>query len=375
MPRFPTAQLYLRITIIAMDFGSDIFLRKDAGTPHLPGIPLTDLIVIVNGPTAVEPFTLLLPIDSVQQVTAAKISGWLAALSGPSVAQADMKPSQREMLLKLVCDMCACLKHPLGVLNSNWVKFIHLLTRAATHVGPLESATAALEPVTTWLEDTFPANVFLPVYDQFEDPVLTVDNEVKKVEVIATLAMMLDPCICEALQARRTCKRAAQKARRNSGQSAADPVALDTDSTTKTTALDAPVVAAVPGVAPVVLGVAAAVAGVAPTVSEAAKGKRPAATVETDNEASEAESDDSMPSLRTATNSSNGESEDLNSTSSPKDLPSPGPSSSSTSKMFLSFWRTYLGVGASQSSLALTRPSLALSVAILIFIFIGLALL
>ncbi|KAI0705766.1 hypothetical protein C8T65DRAFT_696369 [Cerioporus squamosus] len=390
-----------------MDFSSDIFLRKDAAMLHLPGIPLTDIVVVVDGPTAVEPFMLVLPIDTLARVTAPKISGWLTALSGPGIGQADMKPSHRDTLLKIVCGLRGFLESPLGVrLDTDWAEFTRLLTRAATRVGPLEPASAALEPVTSWLEHTFPATVFMPVYETYEDPALTVDNETKKVEIIATLAMMLDPRIREALQdgfatrsespsgstfsgsrvpdrpavtpsssgpSRRARKRAAQKASAaqraavaaSDGISLPQPTSMLPESPVTPSAAPPPPSAAppacartptaqvansvitvsapspstlatpimpvhIPGTpipvvsAPVVSTPAVPVhipsrdvlseSEALPTLSKAAKGKRPAATVETDESGDEAsdgaESDDSMPSLQTVSNSSDSEDEE-----------------------------------------------------------------
>ncbi|RPD53483.1 hypothetical protein L226DRAFT_573055 [Lentinus tigrinus ALCF2SS1-7] len=345
-PRKPPASLLLTtLTPSAMNFASCIYLRKDEGVPHLPRLPLADLALVVDGPTALQPFLLILPLDIVERVTAPKISGWLAALSGPSVEQADMTAEQRETILKIVCGFRVFVKRPTGVVTPrDWPDFTALLTQATTRVGPLDSAEKELDDVTRWLEARFPAHVFLPVYDHFEDPASTVNSEAKRVAVVAALAAMLDPRIRDALRdnedestgpatplppqdtppsrgpSRRARKRAAYKAsvarRASDGTVHAQavaaegaPVSIDLtpspgDPAVTSTSIPSPD-DATPAIPTHIPGTPIRLSQVIhPAMrSERARGKCPAATVETDDEADDAASEDgsvdSVPSLKT----------------------------------------------------------------------------
>ncbi|KAI0688078.1 hypothetical protein C8T65DRAFT_746798 [Cerioporus squamosus] len=371
-----------------MDFTSTIYLRQDAGAAQLPELPLTDVLVVVDGPTAVKPLVLVLPVDQIEQVTAPKISGWLSCLTGSDVQDADMDASQHNALFTLVYGYRTFLQRPTGVLDTDWHEFTSLFTRAARSLGPLDSAEAALVGVTAWLVDCFPETAFTPVHDHHreEEPQLAIDSEARRVKIVATLAMMLDPRLRNALReqfgtkttesasaspaaadistvtatsstvapSRRARKRAAQKeaAARRAAEAAipldhalplsflataalpdtkptATPCAF-TPTSLPVPAIATPLVSHIPGTpvqlvtktvtmpslpvhvpgTPILIESAAFKIPVVPVLSEAAKGKRPAATLETNDEASGAESDNSMPSLQTVSNSSNGEDEE-----------------------------------------------------------------
>ncbi|PIL31871.1 hypothetical protein GSI_06575 [Ganoderma sinense ZZ0214-1] len=215
-----------------MDFSSHIFCRKDVGAEYLPGLPVRCIILEVDGPTAVKPFPvckpsipappsghpkpfvlftsltarfhpsqMILPTDEPKNINAAMIAGWLAAHNGPCVETCAMTPSQREILLTLVCGYRAFLELPPGVEETDFYTFAHKLIDAAFELGVLEPADKKLREIADWLEATLPATCFLPVLDdtyEARDPEDRSKDDMT--DLMAAFASMLDPRLRAAMQ-------------------------------------------------------------------------------------------------------------------------------------------------------------------------------
>ncbi|KAI0750726.1 hypothetical protein C8Q80DRAFT_1118727 [Daedaleopsis nitida] len=193
-----------------MNFSSTLYLHTDTSRRY--ALPLDmrprEIILTVDGPTAREPFMLtsviqlVLPIPLPRpSVLAMDISAWLATLSGIEVRNADMTPRQREVLVKLVCAYSAYLEMPTGVEPRGWSDLISRLSEAALRLTALEDVEGDLVAITDWLEETLPASVFLPLFDQsYEPPPLAVNDEDKRHELFVMLTNMLHSDVVNPLR-------------------------------------------------------------------------------------------------------------------------------------------------------------------------------
>ncbi|PIL32861.1 hypothetical protein GSI_04979 [Ganoderma sinense ZZ0214-1] len=184
-----------------MNFFSNIYLRKDAGAAYLPGLPVRSIILEVDGAAAVEPFVMILPTDKPENVDAATIAGWLAALNGPSVDASGMSSSQRELLLTLVCGYRAFLELPPTVKESDFYTLSHKIIDAVFELAVLQPADQKVREIADWLEALLPATCFLPVLDDSYEPrdpgKLSKDDVAS---IMTTFASMLDPRVREVIQ-------------------------------------------------------------------------------------------------------------------------------------------------------------------------------
>ncbi|KAI0682996.1 hypothetical protein C8T65DRAFT_534788, partial [Cerioporus squamosus] len=100
---------------------------------------------------------LVFPTDEPTSIRVASISGWMHALNGKRVEEADMTPEQRELLLTFVCGFRAFLEVPRGVRLEDFYILAAQLVVTAVEVHPFEDAYAHLREIATWLENTLPA--------------------------------------------------------------------------------------------------------------------------------------------------------------------------------------------------------------------------
>ncbi|RPD54707.1 hypothetical protein L226DRAFT_525966 [Lentinus tigrinus ALCF2SS1-7] len=176
-----------------MNFETAIYLQKDAGIESVPGMPVSDLLLLVDGPTAVHSYPMILPTDTPSRIHVGRIAGWIGSLSGAFLELCDITPKQRELLLALVCGYRAFIELPQGVRAADFYEFANRLVDVSDNVAPLKDAYPRLREVADWLEGILPPTCFSLLADRTSERTTVQESAQKQCNLMVTLAALLDP--------------------------------------------------------------------------------------------------------------------------------------------------------------------------------------